>query len=73
MAWLRRHPGYSPICKPTTPGARYLKVGTLHGDGAFEPVTWSKPGSLLAEPIKLRLDGMSIGVGIKMASAPFPG
>jgi hypothetical protein len=45
----------------------------LHGDGTFEPVTWSRPGSLLRNPVKLRPEGISIGVGIKIASAPFRG
>jgi hypothetical protein len=39
----------------------------------FEPCTWSRAGSLLRNPDKLRPDGMSIGVGIKIANAPFPG
>jgi hypothetical protein len=65
MAWLRKHAEYSPICKPR-PGVHYRDVGTLHGDGTFEPIMWPRPGSLLSNPIKLRPDGMSIGVGIKM-------
>ncbi|HEY6988877.1 MAG TPA: hypothetical protein VH369_10860 [Bryobacteraceae bacterium] len=72
LAWLRKHAEYSPICKPR-PGVNYHDVGTLHGDGTFEPCTWSRPGSFLRNPVKPRPDGMSIGVGIKMASAPFPG
>jgi hypothetical protein len=66
MAWLQRHPEYSPIGRPV-PGVRYHQAGTLHGDGTFEPL--GPP----TNPIKLRPDGMSIGVGIKMASSPFPG
>jgi hypothetical protein len=42
-------------------------AGTLHGDGTLDPL--GPP----MNPIKLRHDGMSIGVGIKMASKPFPG
>jgi hypothetical protein len=34
--WLRRHPIYSPIGRPR-PSAHYDQVGTLHGDGTFEP------------------------------------
>jgi hypothetical protein len=71
MLWLRRHPNYSPIGRPR-PGAQYHDVGTLHGDGTFEPATWSKPGSLLRNPIKLRPDGLSIGVGVKLADIPVP-
>ena len=71
MAWLRKHPKYSPIGRPS-PGVRFHQVGTLHGDGTFEPTVPDKPGSLLRTVIKLRPDAMSIGVGIKMAIAPFP-
>jgi hypothetical protein len=48
-------------------GVRFEQVGTLHGDGTFEPL---RPP---INPIKVRRDGMSIGVGIKMASSSFPG
>ena len=72
MAWLNKHPEYSPIGRPR-PGVRLHQPGTLHGDGTFEPVTPVRPGVLLKNPIKLRPDGMSIGVGIKMAGKPFPG
>jgi hypothetical protein len=72
LAWLHKNQDYSPISKPRS-DVRYRDVGTLHGDGTFEPCTWSRPGSLLRNPVKLRPDGISIGVGVKMASAPFPG
>lgn len=36
MAWLRKHPKYSPIGRPR-PGVRFHQVGTLHGGGTFEP------------------------------------
>jgi hypothetical protein len=60
-----KHPEYSPIGRPR-PGVRIHKAGTLHGDGTFEPL--GPP----INPIKLRPDGMSIGVEIKMASSSFP-
>jgi hypothetical protein len=49
------------------PGVRFEQAGILHGDGTFEP---------LGAPMNhsnLRPDGMSIGVGIKVASAASPG
>jgi hypothetical protein len=46
---------------------RATRPGTLHGGGTFGPL--GPP----MNPIKVRPDGMSIGVGVKMASAPFPG
>ena len=61
MAWLRKHPKYSPIGGPR-PGVRFHQVGTLHADGTSEPL--GPPTNL----IKLRPDGMSIGAGIRMAS-----
>jgi len=61
MAWLRKHPKYSPIGGPR-PGVRFHQIGTLHADGTSEPL--GPPTNL----IKLRPDGMSIGAGIKMAS-----
>jgi hypothetical protein len=72
LAWFRRHPNYSPISRPR-PGTHYQGVGTLHGDGTFEAAKPSRPGSLLMQAIKLRPDGMSIGVGVRMADMPFPG
>jgi hypothetical protein len=71
MAWLHKHQEYSTIGRPR-PGSRFIDVGTLHGDGAFEAAKPSRPGSLLMQAIKLRPDGMSIGVGVRMAR-PFPG
>jgi hypothetical protein len=47
------------------PDVRFERCGTLHCDG----ISSGPP----MNPIKLRPDGMSIGVGIKMASKPFPG
>ena len=41
----------TPIGKPR-PGTRFEGVGTLHGDGMFEPTVPVQPGSLLAEPLK---------------------
>jgi hypothetical protein len=58
-----RHPEYSPIGRPR-PGTHFEGVGTLHGDGTFEPTVPARPGSLLRTVVKLRPDGMSIGVGI---------
>jgi len=56
----------SPIGRPPPPrpGIHYEQVGTLHGDGTFEPTVPAQPGSLLRTVVKLRPDGMSIGVGI---------
>ena len=63
LAWLVKHPEYSPIGQPR-PGTRFEGVGTLHGDGRFEPTQPARPGSLLKTVVKLRPDGMSIGTGI---------
>jgi hypothetical protein len=60
LAWVRKHPEYSPIGKPR-PGTRFEGVGTLHGDGTFEPAVPVRPGSLLMTVVKL---WPSIGVGI---------
>jgi hypothetical protein len=37
MAWLRKHPKYSPIGGPR-PEVRFHQVGTLHADGTSEPL-----------------------------------
>ena len=63
ISWLHKHPDYSPIGRPR-PGIHYEQVGTLHGDGMFERTVPVQPGSLLRTVVKLRPDGMSIGVGI---------
>jgi hypothetical protein len=47
--------------------ARFEGVVTLYGDCTFELL-----GTPI-NPIKVRPDGMSIGVGMKMASKSFPG
>jgi hypothetical protein len=72
MAWLRKHAEYSPIGRPR-PGTRFDRVGILHGEGTFESAKPSRPGFLLMQAIKLRPDGMSIGVGVRMVDMPFPG
>ena len=63
MSWFRKHPEYSPIGRPR-PGTRFEGVGTLHRDGTFEPTVPSRSGFLFRTVVKLRPDGMSIGVGI---------
>jgi hypothetical protein len=61
MAWLRKHPKYSPHRRAPSRGS-FHQVGSLHADGTSEPL--GPPTNL----IKLRPDGMSIGAGIRMAS-----
>jgi hypothetical protein len=58
--------GTKPIPRSSgrAPASITSRVGTLHGHGAFEPTQPARPGSLLRTVVKLRLDGMSIGVGI---------
>jgi hypothetical protein len=61
MAGLRKHPDYSPIGR-SRPGIHYEQVGTLHGDVRAHDARAVR--LLLMTVVKLRSDGMSIGVGI---------
>ena len=50
-AGLHKHPDYSPVGRPR-PGIHYEQVGTLHGDGTFEPTVPVQPGSLLRTVVR---------------------
>jgi len=44
LAWLVKHPEYSPIGNKPRPGTRFEGIGTLHDDGMFELTVPVQPG-----------------------------